>query len=216
MGVENSMATVPNHSTSASEPQPAWDVALLFPSQGQWTEFEYLALDTNRLVELIDGNLEVLPMPTIRHQQIVVFLLEILKSFVTRRQLGTVLVAPLPVRIRDKTYREPDVIFFTKEQVIQPDGNYLQGANLVIEVVSADEESHKRDYQQKRSDYAELGILEYWIVDPQTERITVLTLEGQKYHVHGEFAPGGQATSVLLSGFAVDVSAVFEAGREVL
>jgi Uma2 family endonuclease len=208
------MATVPNHPTSASEPQPAWEVALLYPSQGDWSEFEYLALDTNRLVELIDGNLKVLPMPTIPHQQIVVFLLEILKQFVTERQLGTVLIAPLPMRIRDNTYREPDVVFFSKEQVIPPDDKYLQGANLVIEVVSEDEESHKREYQEKRSDYASLGIPEYWIVDPQVERITVLTLDGRQYRVHGEFALGQQATSVLLAGFGVDVSAVFDAGRK--
>src|SRR5437868_8633574 len=106
------MATVPTRPTSASEAQPAWEIALLFPNQGEWREFDYLDLDTNQLVELVDGNLKVLPMPTIPHQQIVVFLLEILKKFVTKRQLGTVLIAPLPMRIRDKTYREPDVIFF--------------------------------------------------------------------------------------------------------
>lgn len=78
------MATVPNRPTCLSGQQPAWDVALLFPSQGEWTEREYLRLDTNRLVELIDGNLEVLPLPTIVHQAIVVFLLEVLKGFVTK------------------------------------------------------------------------------------------------------------------------------------
>jgi Uma2 family endonuclease len=60
-----------------------------------------------------------------------------------------------------------------------------------------------------------LGIPEYWIVDPQTERITVLTLKGKRYRVLGEFAPGQKATSALLDGFRVDVSAVFEAGRQV-
>jgi Uma2 family endonuclease len=207
------MATIPDRPLTATGPQPAWDVALLFPSQGNWSEFEYLALDANRLVELIDGNLKVLPMPTIRHQFIVTFLFEILKQFVTGRQLGSVLIAPLPMRIRDKTYREPDVVFFSREQVIPPDDKYLGGAHLVIEVVSEDEESHKRDYQEKRADYAELGVPEYWIVDPQTDRIMVLTLDRGQYRVHGEFGPGQQATSLLLEGFAADVSAVFAAGR---
>ncbi len=102
---------------------------------------------------------------------------------------------------------------FSKEQVIAPDDKYLQGANLVIEVVSDDDESHKRDYQEKRADYAELGIPEYWIVDPQERRISVLMLDGSQYRVHGEFAPGQQASSSFLAGFAVDVSAVFAAGQ---
>jgi Uma2 family endonuclease len=208
----NAMATIPHQSIS-SDRQPAWDVALLFPDQGAWSEFEYLALDTNRLVELTDGNLKVLPMPTIAHQFIVTFLFDILKKFVTGRQPGFVLIAPLPIRIRDKTYREPDVVFFSGEHIIPPNGKYLQGANLVVEVVSEDDESHKRDYQDKRLDYAEVGIPEYWIVDPQTERITVLVLEGKQYRTHGEFSLGEEATSVLLNGFKVDVASVFAAGQ---
>jgi Uma2 family endonuclease len=208
------MVTLPNRSTSSAEPEPAWDVALLFPSQGAWTEGKYLSLDTKRLVELVDGNLEVLPMPTFSHQFIVAFLFEVLSRFVEERHLGAVLFAPLPMRIREKTYREPDVMFFLKEHLLPPDNDYLQGANLVIEVVSADDESHKRDYQHKRSDYAELRVPEYWIVDPQIERITVLALEGRQYRVHGEFAPGQVATSVFLDGFSAEVSAVFAAGQE--
>jgi Uma2 family endonuclease len=39
----------------------AWDVAQLFPDQGDWTDEEYLALPGNRLIELSDGRVEVLP-----------------------------------------------------------------------------------------------------------------------------------------------------------
>jgi hypothetical protein len=53
------------------------------------------------------------------------------------------------------------------------------------------------------------------IVDPETETITVLTFPAGKseYAVHGEFKPGHQAASVLLPGFAVDVTACFAAGK---
>ena len=50
--------------------EPTWELALLFPFQGEWTESAYLALDTNRLIELSDGCLEFLPMPTVLHQLI--------------------------------------------------------------------------------------------------------------------------------------------------
>ncbi|NEP62449.1 MAG: Uma2 family endonuclease [Symploca sp. SIO2G7] len=45
---------------------------------------------------------------------------------------------------------------------------------LVLEVVS--ESTQSTDYRSKRSEYAVLGIPEYWIVDPLQEMITVCTL----------------------------------------
>jgi Uma2 family endonuclease len=81
-------------------------------------------------------------------------------------------------------------------------------------VVSEGEENRERDLEIKRREYAKAGIAEYWIVDPQEQRITVLVLDGQTYRVHGVFAPGDQATSVLLPGFAVAVDAVFAAAGD--
>jgi Uma2 family endonuclease len=209
------MATVPQSlpQPTITCPEPAWEVALLFPSQGDWRESDYLALDTNRLVELVDGKLEVLPMPSILHQRIVDYLHSVLQNFVRKHRLGEAVFAPLPVRIREDTLREPDVIFVSRERDVRPDDKKLQGADLVMEIVSPDEGSRERDYEKKRVDYAACKISEYWIVDPQSERITVLTLKGKQYRAHGEFTPGQQATSVLLSGFTVDVGATFAAGK---
>lgn len=207
------MATIPDRPSSSTEAQPAWDIALLYPNQGEWSESEYLALDTGRLVELNDGNLKVLPMPTTSHQLILLFLVDLLRDFVSARHLGSVLLAPLAVRIRNKTFREPDIVFVSTEHRAWIGEQFWSGADLVMEIVSADRESQKRDYQEKRADYAALGIPEYWIVDPQLEKVTVLSLDGGQYRVHGEFAPGQQATSVLLPGFTVEVASVFAAGK---
>src|SRR5205807_6275459 len=57
---------------------------------------------------------------------------------------------------------------------------------------------------QKRADYAEARVQEYWIVNPQTESITVLRLEGTAYAEAGQFRRGESATSILLEGFAVE------------
>ena len=86
---------------------------------------------------------------------------------------------------------------------------YWLGADLVVEVVSPDDPD--RDLVEKRADYAEGGILEYWIADPRDETITVLGLEGKRYVEHGVFGRGASATSPLFEGFAADVSAVFDA-----
>jgi Uma2 family endonuclease len=194
--------------------EPVWELAELFyPRQGAWTEEEYLALDSNRLIEFTDGVLEFLAMPRLTHARVSRFISDLLRAHVEPRRLGETLWAPVSVRLREGKLREPDVLFLRTGRPTTRD--VPDGADLVVEVVSHDPKGIERDYEQKRLEYAEAGIPEYWIVDPQTNTITVLTLPANatEYVVHGEFKLGQQATSVLLPGFAVDVAACFAAGR---
>jgi Uma2 family endonuclease len=191
--------------------EPAWEVALLFPAQGEWSEDDYLWLTdhTRRLAEFTDGRIEVLPMPTDEHLRMVLFLYRALYAFLAARGVGIVLVAPLRLRVRPGRYREPDVLLLLSATDARRGNRYWTGADLVLEVVSPDDP--KRDLVRKRREYARAGILEYWIVNPVTEQILVLRLEGTAYVEHGIFTRGTQATSVLLKGFAVVVADVLDA-----
>ena len=124
------------------------------------------------------------------------------------RALGEVFLAPLPVELTRKKYREPDVVFVRPER-IQTMKSQPRGADVVIEVVSEGRENWERDYVEKRADYADAGIAEYWIVDPQERKVTVLTLEDDAYRESGVFFVGDTAASVALPGFAVPVKDVF-------
>jgi Uma2 family endonuclease len=197
----------------ASRPgEPAWEVAFLFPAQGDWTEAEYLALNTSRLVELSEGFLEVLPVPTIFHQLIIKYLCNLLDAFVAAHASGTVVFAPMPVRLWPGKYREPDIVYLRPERVRDVHGQ-PEGADLVMEVVSEGSENRERDLEIKRREYARAGIAEYWIVDPQEQRISVLALDGPSYREHGVFGPGSRAASALLPGFTAAVDEVFAAGQ---
>lgn len=178
--------------------------------QGMWTEQQYLTLTdhTNHLLELTDGEIEVLAMPTDKHQVIVRFVFFALFSFIQPRR-GTALFAPLRLRIRAGSYREPDILLVLDEHDPRRQNQFWLGADLVVEVVSPDKP--ERDLVTKRADYAEAGIPEYWIVNPLDDTITVLVLSDQHYAEHGIFTRGMQASSVLLDGFGVDVAMVFDA-----
>jgi Uma2 family endonuclease len=189
--------------------KPAWEVALLFPDQGAWSEEEYLGLETNHLVEFSNGSIEVLPMPTLSHQLIVMFLYRALDRFVQKHQLGIVLVAPLPVRLWKAKYREPDVFFLLARHMSLLKEEYSTRADLVMEVVIGSAEDRRRDLVTKKREYAKAKVSEYWIIDPQKELIRVLRLAGKKYLVHGEFSKGEVAISHLLPGFSADVTEVF-------
>jgi Uma2 family endonuclease len=193
--------------------EPAWEIATLFPNQGSWSEEEYLALDTNRLIEFTEGRLEFLPMPTPFHQLILQFLYSRLNAFVTVRSLGKVLFAPLRVRVGKEKIREPDIMYF-KTGRIKDKHRPPDGADLVMEILSPGVENRRRDLRTKRKDYAAARIGEYWIVDPEERTITVLALSGNRYRRHGKFRGDQQATSALLKGLEVVVAEVFAAAEE--
>jgi Uma2 family endonuclease len=211
MGVATAHSPTATHSR-AQFGEPAWAIAHLFPTQGNWTEAEYLALDTNKLVELADGYLEVHPMATYWPQVIVRMLFGLLEEFVKMHSVGEVLFAPLPVRLGSLRFREPDILYLRPERLAnihkQP-----EGADLVMEVVSEGQENRDRDLITKPEEYAAARIPEYWIVDPHLHIITVLVLDKDSYRIHGEFRAGTHATSVLLPGFPVDVDALFATAR---
>jgi Uma2 family endonuclease len=188
------------------QPEPTWEVAYLFPAQGTWSEEEYLALGGNRRVEFSHGFLEVLPMPTTSHQFLVAYLFGLVLAWVSERGLGRVVFAPLRVRLWRGKFREPDVVFMLREHAGRIGEQFWDRADLVMEVVSEDEEDRRRDLDTKRREYARAGIPEYWIVDSQEGQITVLRLAGKRYVVHGAFPRGAVATSHLLPGFTVDVN----------
>ena len=177
--------------------------------QGFWTQAQYLKLtnDGNRLIEFTDGRIEILPMPTQRHQAISRFLFRALDSFV-RGIGGEVFYAPLRLRIRDGKFREPDLLLVRDAQDPRCRDDYWLGADVVMEVVSPD--NPDRDLVDKRMDYAEAGIPEYWIGNPLDETVTVLVLADGEYREHGVFRRGEHADSLGLPGFSVNVQETFE------
>jgi Uma2 family endonuclease len=205
------MATVPELATTAARAQEWKDLLEeILPPQGQWSPDEYLILTehSNRLVEYTDGFLEALPTPTDKHQSVLKFLLFAFSAFVEARG-GKVQFAPLRLQIRSGKFREPDLLLLCSASDPRRENRFWLGADLALEVVS--EEKPERDLVEKRGDYAEGRVPEYWIVNPQSETITVLTLSGDSYSEAGTYRRGESATSVLLSGFAIDVAAVFNA-----
>jgi len=197
--------------TELSEPEWEWNVARLFPPRGEWTEEDYLSLPDNRGVELSEGCLEFLVMPTEEHQLILGYLYRMLFEFVQAGSLGTVLMSGIPVRVRQGKMREPDVVFRRRERPRGEDRRFWDGADLAVEIVSPG--GRKRDLEVKHDEYARAGISEYWVVDPEERVVRVFALEGDAYRECGAYAAGATAESVVLPGFGVVVAALFAAAE---
>lgn len=211
-------AVHPHYPTGA---RPTWELALLFPAQGFWTQEEYFRLDNvfdgGFRAELANGILEVLPMPTELHQSITGYLYELVKAWARKHAPGKVSFSGLRVRVSNSTdpkFREPDVAYMKAANAHRRHNEYWESADLLMEVVSEDPKDQVRDYETKSNDYAQAGVPEYWIVDPFQKLIRVLVLDGTTYRLHGDFGPGMKATSVLWPGFEVDVTTALAGGED--
>ena len=136
--------------------------------------------DDGMRYELIWGELHVSPAPEIRHQVAVANLMEILQAKITQVGNGMVLSAPLDIQLDENNVVQPDLIVVSVENRSAIQGAAFSGVpDLVVEVLSPT--SRRRDFVLKSVLYARNGVPEYWVVDPESERIHVYTLEGTAY-----------------------------------
>ncbi len=156
----NAMATVPQLTTTLPSTQEWKDLLEeLLPPQGNWSEEEYLVLTEHRsrLAEFTDGFLEVLPMPTDKHQGILGFLYLAFCNFL-EPQGGKVRFSPLRLQIRPGKFRASDLLLLLSAADSRRQNRFWLGADLALEVVS--EEKPGRDLVEKRGDYAEGRVAE--------------------------------------------------------
>ena len=144
---------------------------------------EYLVYDdgTDTRYELVDGELVAMPPESDRNNLIALYLLTEFLKFVSikliRHKDTEIVVTGNRTRVR-----LPDLMILTEELLSALGGKRatitqdMPSPTLVVEVVSPGKINEDRDYRYKRSEYAARGILEYWIIDPQKEQVTVLTL----------------------------------------
>lgn len=182
---------------------------VLMPAQLGWSEREYLHLRTKHLVEFTDGVVEVLPIPNVHHQLLVLFLHDKLRSLrADGTRAGLPIIAAFRMKIRDSMYREPDILYMKRENLSRVKNEMWDYADFIVEIVS--EGGEHRDYVDKVQAYAEAGVPEYWIADPQIKKIKQLVLEGGKYREVGDFAGEQVVTAVTIPGFKVGAGELFE------
>jgi Uma2 family endonuclease len=176
----------------------------------QWTKDAYFELDGAYVVEFCRGRLEILPMPTTTHQRVAQRMNYALLTHVHGGAArGEVYFAGTRVKVGDDIFREPDVLFVPEQWRHLVHEQFVEKAALVVEVIS--EFNRRHDVETKRTEYEEAGIPEYWLIDPEKQLVTVLTLGSSGYVEHGVFGPSQRATSVHLAGFSVDVATLFAA-----
>lgn len=159
--------------------------------------------------ELVHGEHWVTPAPNRRHQQASMTLSFWIRGFLENQPIGQVYAAPFDVILSDEDIVEPDLVFISRErQAILCDEGARGAPDLVIEILS--DSTRRRDWQTKRRLYADHGVREYWLVDPDAERVTIFRPPGDLKPVADLSREAGEAlTTPLLAGFELPLGKLF-------
>lgn len=142
-----------------------------------YTIDDIYALPDGERAELIDGDIYYMAPPSRIHQKISWKLHQAIANYIDSNN-GTweVYAAPFAVFLNedDKNYVEPDISVICDKDKLTDKG--CKGApDWIIEIVSAG--SRRMDYYTKLFKYRTADVREYWIVDPEKERVMVYDFE---------------------------------------
>jgi Uma2 family endonuclease len=158
--------------------------------------------------ELLFGILHEPPSALRNHQDVVMHVSALLALYVWKHKLGQVYGSPLDV-ILDHARAlvlQPDVMYISNERrdIL---GRWIHGApDIAIEVESRG--NRKYDRVQKLKWYRQYGVIEYWLVDPDAETVTVIDLSGQKIQ-RRIFVRSETLESAVLPGYTPQVHEFF-------
>lgn len=130
--------------------------------------------------ELIDGKIYYMASPKYIHQKLLGELHTIINNYIKSKG-GSCEVLPAPFAVfinKDKhNYVEPDISVICDKTKLDERG--CHGApDWVIEIVSPS--SRQMDYYRKLFKYCSAGVREYWIVDPERNRVLVYNSETEE------------------------------------
>ena len=160
--------------------------------------------------ELIDGELIMAAAPNIPHQSIQSLAGWYVQTFVRDGDLGRVFFSPTDVVLSDHDTIQPDLIFVSKERESIITYANIQGApDLVVEILSPS--TARRDWRDKMDLYAKHGVIEYWLISPESRTVWVFLLVDGAFEESGRYEEDDTLTSPTLEGFTLDLSEVFGA-----
>lgn len=138
--------------------------------------------DDGRRHEIIDGDHFVTPAPSTTHQTVSKRLMHQLYTQIELAGLGLVFDAPVDVQLTDHDIVQPDlvVVLAGRTRMITP--TKINGVpDLVVEILSPSTAAN--DTTLKKQLYERTGVAEYWIADPDNQRLEQFRLVNGGYRL---------------------------------
>ena len=151
----------------------------------------YQMLPEGTRCEVIFNELIMSPSPSSSHQILLGDLFAILYSLMKDRQTGKAFVAPFDVYFEpEQSVVHPDIFILLNEKLDIIRENGVHGVpDIIVEIISSNK---AYDTKRKRALYETAGVKEYFMIDPENKKVTLLTLNHlgvyeQTYELVGQF-----------------------------
>ncbi len=171
-----------------------------------YTLDDIYALPEGKRAELIDGYIYYMAPPSRKHQRLTVELSTFINNYIKSNNGSCeVDIAPFAVFLNndDKNYVEPDISVICDPKKLNEKG-CVGAPDWIIEIVSPG--SRRMDYYIKLFKYRTAGVREYWIVDPDKNRVTVYTFDMDDMNDVNEYTFTDDIPVSIYPGFFINVS----------
>ncbi len=172
-------------------------------SSKEWTVEDYLQLEEGLLAQLIDGQLIMSPAPNTEHQRVLRKLYDVLRDHLE----GEIFFSHVDLYLNDRNVMQPDLVFVPKERADIVTFRGIEGTpDLIVEIISPSNGFYDRNI--KRHKYLQIGVKEYWIIDPAHRTLEIYTPADEdtpRLHVVGE----GMVNSLVSDKVNFDLSVLF-------
>ena len=167
---------------------------------------EWMAMDEEPYMELIDGKLYLITSQTTVHQAVSREIMGPIWDFL-RGKPCKIIVGPIGVRLNESedTVLSPDIIVVCDKSKLT-DEIIIGAPDLVVEILSPS--TAKKDRLIKFQKYQEAGVRELWYVDTDTNTVEVNLLENGKY-VKSMYGDEDVMKVAVLDGCEIDLKEVF-------
>lgn len=176
---------------------------MALPQERLCTIDDIYALPEGTRAELIDGYMYMMAPPSRKHQDIAGTLYRKIADYIDSKGGSCKpYIAPFAVLLNpdSKNYVEPDISVICDKNKLTDLG--CNGApDWVIEIVSPS--SRRMDYYTKLFKYRTAGVREYWIVDPDKNRILVYNFESEDT---GDYSFNDSVKAGIYPDFSIDFS----------
>jgi Uma2 family endonuclease len=185
--------------------------------QKQYTYADYLTWLDDKRRELINGFVNMMSAPKMRHQKVSMSLGAELHSIIKRNKgKCEVFHAPFDVRLPKNgekddnliyTVVQPDICIVCDPSKLEDERGCLGAPDFIAEIQSPS--TAKYDLHEKFMLYETVGVCEYWVVFPYEKSIVQFILQPDGKYDKGTLYETGKIPVNTLNGIEIDLKDIY-------